>query len=174
MELRGLTCILRNWCDSDLESLVENANNKKVYDNLRDLFPHPYTKEDARHWIDICKNQALPLTNFAVETEGKAVGSIGLVLKEDVHRKNIEIGYWLGEKYWGRGIITEAIKLMVDYAFENFDAVRIYAEFFNGNTGSQRVLEKNGFKYEATLYQSIFKNNRFNDSKIYSLLKKGI
>ena len=109
MELKLNKSRLRPWKEGDEESLVRHANNRAIWRNLRDLFPHPYTLADARHWIQIA-NPSLKTTNFAIVVDGAAVGGIGLVLKDDVFRRSAEIGYWLGEEYWGRGIVSEAVR----------------------------------------------------------------
>jgi RimJ/RimL family protein N-acetyltransferase len=166
---------LRPWQDNDAESLAEVANNKKIFDNLRDGFPHPYTLEDAKNWITSTKSVNDPLVKlFAIDIEGKAVGSIGISLKEDVYRMNAEIGYFIGEPYWNRGIITKTIKLLVEYIFATFDVIRIYAEPYSNNIASQRALEKAGFRCEAIFHQNVIKNGEILDSCIYSILKKDI
>lgn len=163
---QALEVSLRKWQAGDEESLVENANNANIVANLRDIFPHPYTLEDAKFWVKLVQNDA---TNFAIEVDGKAVGGIGILLKEDIHRKNSEIGYWLGEAYWGKGIISASVKEMVDYTFKNYDIHRIYAGIFEYNIASMRVLEKAGFQKEAILKKSLFKNGKLWDEHIYAL-----
>ena len=109
--------LLREWKLSDKESLTENANNINVWNNVRDHFPHPYKVEDAAQFIDMVLSKEQPCIDFAIEIEGKAVGGIGIVLNSDVERISAEIGYWLGENYWNRGIMTDVVKEMVDYSF---------------------------------------------------------
>lgn len=169
IELGNIT--LRNWQEKDIRSLTRNANNKKIWDNLRDEFPFPYTEMAAKEWIKIA-NQNNPLTSFAIVYKGSAVGGIGIVLQTDVFRKNAEIGYWLGEDYWNKGIMTKTLKAITDYAFSTFDIVRIFAHVFESNVSSARVLEKAGFTLEARLKKSIIKNNKIQDCLIYSLLKQ--
>jgi ribosomal-protein-alanine N-acetyltransferase len=135
MELRLSRSVLRQWMPGDEESLVCHANSRKIWRNLRDAFPHPYTLADARRWIQVA-NPALPITNFAIVVEDTAVGGIGLVLKDDVFRRSAEIGYWLGEEYWGRGIVSEAVRAVTDYAFATFDLCRIFAGVFEWNPAS--------------------------------------
>jgi RimJ/RimL family protein N-acetyltransferase len=161
---------LRNWQEKDIKSLAKNANNKKVWDNLRDDFPNPYTELAAKQWIEIA-NQNNPLTNFAIVYKEKAIGGIGIILQTDVYRKNAEIGYWLGEKYWYKGFVTKALKAMVEYTFTNFEVDRIFAQVFESNAASRRVLEKAGFSFEACLKKSIIKNNQVQDCLIFSVLK---
>lgn len=159
---------LRQWQDSDAPGLAGIANNKKIYDNLRDAFPHPYSLKNAEDYISAVKGS---VTMFAIEIDNKVAGSIGFFLKDDVYRKSAEIGYYLAEEYWGKGIMTEVIKKVVEYAFENFNIIRIYAEPFARNTGSRKALEKAGFKLEGILKNSVVKNDIVEDSCIYAILK---
>lgn len=172
MILKSKYFILRPWRENDAEHLAAVADNKKIFDGLRDGFPHPYTLQDAKNWIEIAISQNGPITKlFAIEVDGKAVGSIGIVLKEDVYRKSCEIGYFIGEDYWNRGIVTEAIRIITHYIFNTFDVIRISAEPYANNTGSRRALEKAGYRCEAVLNSSVIKNGQIMDSCIYSLLK---
>lgn len=159
---------LRSWEMSDLPDLVEHANNFKIARNLTDGFPYPYTEENGRFFISEIagKNPELIL---AIVVEGKAVGGIGIHPQTDIMRKNAELGYWLSEKYWGKGIVTEAIKQIVNLAFEKLDITRIYARPFGSNRASQRVLEKAGFMQEARISQNIIKNGTFEDELIYAV-----
>ena len=161
---------LRNWQEKDVKSLAKNANNKNIWDNLRDDFPFPYTEMAAKQWIEIA-NRDKPLTNFAIEYKNKAIGGIGIILQTDVYRKNAEIGYWIGENYWHKGFASKALKAMVDYTFKTFDVERIFAQVFEKNVSSKRVLDKVGFKYEARLKKAIIKNNVIQDCLIYAILK---
>jgi len=161
---------LRNWHEKDIKSLVKNANNKKIWDNLRDEFPYPYTEIAAQEWIKIV-NKDNPTTNFAIEYKGKAVGGIGIIIQTDVFRKNAEIGYWLGEKYWNKGIATKSLKAMVEYTFNNYDINRLIAYVFDSNIASKRVLIKCGFIEEARLKNGIIKNNIIQDCLIYSIIR---
>jgi len=164
--------VLRGWEEDDIESLARIANNKKIFDNLRDGFPHPYTLEDARNYISRVKNHDPKSKLFAIEVDGKIAGNIGVFLKEDIYRKNAEIGYFLAEEWWGKGIMTKVIRKVVDYTFEGCDIIRIYAEPFARNAASRKVLEKAGFKLEAILKNNVIKNDIIQDSCIYSLLKE--
>lgn len=163
--------VLRKWRASDADSIVKYANNKKIADNLRDGFPHPYVLADAQNYIRSMSPDSDARICLAIEAGGEAVGSIGVFLKEDVYRKSAEIGYWLGEPFWGHGIMTEAIRQMCGMAFERLDIVRIYAEPFAYNAGSRRALEKAGFILEGVLRKSICKNGQIHDSCIYALVK---
>ncbi len=165
--------ILRPWRIEDADSLVENANNINIAKYLTDMFPHPYTKENAANFINYA-NSDVPIHIFAIEVDNKAVGGIGIHPQNDIMRKNAELGYWLGEKYWNMGIISKAISLMVDFAFNNYDIVRLYARPFGNNIASQRVLEKNGFKLEARIEKNIFKYDEFLDELIYALRRSNI
>lgn len=170
MELKLQKSTLRPWQTGDEPSLVIHANNKKIWENVRDHFPYPYTMTDAERWVHHAST-SLKESVFAIVVDGKAAGSIGLVRKEDVYRKSMELGYWLGEQFWGRGIITEAIGAITAYGFSTFDIVRIYADVFEWNTASARVLEKNGFIFEARLKKAIYKNGRIGDVLMYAKLK---
>jgi len=122
------------------------ANNKKIFDGLRDRFPYPYSESDAEWFIDFALTKKTPGTHFVIDVNGEAVGGVEVMLKEDIERKNAEIGYWIGESFWGQGIMTKVVKTIVDYAFKNFDIIRIYATPFSSSVGSMKVLEKADFK----------------------------
>lgn len=161
---------IRPWQPGDELSLVENANNAQIWENLRDLFPYPYTLKDAQAWIRLTKKEK-PRCNFAIEVDAKAVGGIGIALQQDVYRKSVEVGYWLGEKYWRRGIMTEAVQALTEYAFETFEICRVYAGIFEWNKASMRVLEKAGYECEGRLKKSVTKNGRTGDQFIYAIIK---
>ena len=157
---------LREWKRSDADALAAIANNKKIWDNVRDRLPFPYTKKDAKEWLDLVKKQKI-VTTFCIDVDGKLVGSIGVTLKDDVYRKTAEIGYFIAEEYWGRGIATEAVKQMVSYVQKKFDIVRIYAEVFEHNKASMKALEKNGFYLECIRKKAAFKNNMILDDYVW-------
>lgn len=159
---------LRPWTMEDLESLVRFANNFNIVKNLMDVFPHPYSIENGKAFIEMATKNSPP-NILAIEVNGEASGAIGIHAQNDIYRKNAELGYWLAEPYWGKGIITKAIVQMVDYGFKSFDIVRIYARPFAHNTGSQKALEKAGFVLEARLKKTIFKNEEFIDELIYAI-----
>ena len=161
---------LRPWSPDDLENLVKYANNFNIAKNLTNLFPHPYTHEDGKHFIKMATIDE-PRRIFAIEVNGEVAGGIGIHPQQDIHCKCAEMGYWLAEPFWGHGIMTGAVKEMVKYAFENFGIIRLYARPFSSNVGSQRVLEKVGFELEARLKKSIFKNGEVLDELIYSIVK---
>lgn len=162
--------IIRNWKGGDAERLALIANNKKIFDNLRDAFPHPYLIEDAKEYISFAQKDDNLSTLFAIEIDGKLMGSIGAFLKDDVYRKNAEIGYYLDEECWGKGIMTKAIIAFTKYLFDSFDINRVFAEPFSRNIGSRRALEKAGFRLEAILKSNVIKNGVIEDSCIYSVL----
>lgn len=162
---------LRPWTINDLDSLVKYANNPKIAGNLTNQFPYPYTPESGKKFIEFA-TQNTPRNIMAIEINGEACGGIGIHPQQDVQCKNAELGYWLAEPFWGKGIITEAIKQMINYGFSNFDITRIYARPFGTNKASQRVLEKTGFALEASFEKTLFKNNEFLDELIYAVRKK--
>lgn len=162
---------LRSWKDSDLESLVKYGNNVDIANNLSDAFPHPYTEEDGRKFLKIFADTEKHLI-LAIDVDGEAVGSIGIHPRRDIYRKNAEIGYWLAEPFWGKGILSKVVPQMVKKGFEKFDIVRLYAPVFARNKASQRVLEKSGFKVEARLYGTVFKNGKFEDEVVLGLRRE--
>jgi len=162
MKLKGNLITLRPLEKSDASALAKVANNKKIYDNVRDMFPHPYSLEDANQFIDFVQ-KATDTPRFAIEYQGEFAGMIGLHSQSDVYRKSLEIGYWLGEAFWGKGIATEAVKLIVDYGFKHHDINRIWAGLFEYNKATKRVLEKNGFEMEGVLKKAVFKNGEYWD-----------
>jgi [ribosomal protein S5]-alanine N-acetyltransferase len=170
MELKFDKFTIRNWRAGDEASLVHHANNRKIWRNLRDRFPYPYKLEDALWWIDFA-NSENPVVSFAIAVDGEAVGGIGLLLRDDIYRLSAEIGYWLGEKYWGRGIVSEAVRGFSNYAFANFEIYRLYAEVFEWNPASMRVLEKAGFQMEGRLRKCVIKDGQVIDVCLYSMTR---
>jgi RimJ/RimL family protein N-acetyltransferase len=165
------TCTVRSWQRRDRDAIVRYANNRKVSINLRDRFPYPYTARDARNWLDVVVDQK-PRTDFAIDVAGEAVGGIGFTPQHDVERRSAEIGYWLGEPFWGRGIATEALIVVTEYAFSNFDLCRLYAHVFDWNGASARVLEKAGYEFEGRLRKSVTKNGRTIDQLMYAIIRE--
>jgi [ribosomal protein S5]-alanine N-acetyltransferase len=159
---------LRPWAETDLDSLVKDANNSKVAKNMADMFPHPYTPEQGIAFIQMTAKNSPP-NILAIEVEGEAAGGIGIHPQADIYRKNAELGYWLAEPFWGKGIMSEAVKQMVKYGFDNWDIHRIYARPFGPNIPSQKVLEKAGFKLEARLEKTFYKNGEYLDELIYAV-----
>lgn len=166
---------LRPFTKEDIESIAFYANNERVAANLRDVFPYPYTKEDAKGYIlaMIAAKDERQIVR-AIEVEGKAVGSIGIFLGNDVYQKSGELGYWIGEAFWGKGVMSEAARQIVKEAFSKFDIERIYAEPFSYNTGSRRVLEKAGFIYEGTMRHGVWKRGQQFDYCMYSILREEV
>lgn len=163
---------IREWKESDAEALAGLLNDKKILDNLRDGLPFPYTVSDALWYINSCLS-ADKNSNFcfAIIYNGNVVGSIGIFRQDNIHFKTAELGYYVGVEHWGKGIMTEAVRLACKRVFDNTDIVRIYAEPFAENIASCRVLEKNGFVLEGILRKNAFKNGVFRDMKMYSLVK---
>ena len=170
MLLRLGRCSVRDWVAEDLPALVRHANNRKVWINLRDRFPHPYTEADGRAFLThvVGRDQQ---TLWAIEVDGEAAGGIGIVLMTDVERVSAEIGYWLGESCWNRGVATEALQAVTTEAFRRFDLQRIFALPFADNPGSIRVLEKAGYALEGRLPQSAIKNGVIRDQLMYGAYK---
>ncbi|MGH9796971.1 MAG: GNAT family N-acetyltransferase [Candidatus Polarisedimenticolia bacterium] len=162
--------IIRDWRAGDAEALIHHANNRRVSINLRDTFPWPYTGRDAAEWIRTATT-ATPVTHFAIEIDGEAAGGIGLRFGRDVFRQAAEIGFWLGEPYWNRGIVTEAVRALTDYAFEHFPIVRIQAGVFDWNPASRRVFAKAGYAYEGCMRQTITKDGKVIDLHVYARLR---
>jgi RimJ/RimL family protein N-acetyltransferase len=159
---------IRPWRAGDEDALVRHANNRKIWINLRDRFPHPYTAQDAARWIQVSTAQPT-VTNWAIEVAGEPVGGIGLRLQEDVDRVSAELGYWLGEPFWNRGIMSRAIPAMTAHGFATLSLTRIYALPFLSNEASQRVLEKAGYRREAVLRRSAIKNGEVLDQALYAI-----
>jgi RimJ/RimL family protein N-acetyltransferase len=163
---------LRPWTMEDLDSLVRHANNFNIAKNMTDSFPHPYSEENGKGFIAFATKDD-PIHIFAIEVDGEAVGGIGLHPQADIHRKNLELGYWLSEKYWGLGIVPRAIKQMVEFGFNTYDVSRIFARPYGTNLASQRVLEKSGFVLEGRFEKSLFKNGEYVDELVYAVRRPG-
>ena len=170
MELKLERCTLRPWRAGDEASLVRHANNRNISRNLRDRFPYPYTAGDADVWIGRASAETPPC-NFAIVVDGAAVGGIGLELGEDVFRRSAEVGYWLGEPFWGRGIVTEAVHAVTEYAFATFDLCRLQAHVFEGHLASARVLEKAGYTLQSRARLAVTKDGRTIDRLEYALTR---
>ena len=170
-----MICRIRKWQLSDAADLAAALSNKKIQNNLRDGLPYPYTEQDAAEYISAMlsadENETFA---FAVTKDNKVIGSIGAFRQGNIHRQTAELGYYIAEEYWGRGIMTEAVKQICKYVFSISDIIRIYAEPFAHNTASCRVLEKAGFQYEGTLRKNAVKNGKVIDMKMYSLLKEDV
>jgi len=167
MKLTLTRSIVRSWTNDDLGSLVKYADNRKIWLNLRDRFPHPYTRRDGREFIHLARSLR-PETMFAIEVDGEAAGGIGFVPHSDVERVSAEIGYWLGEPFWGRGITTEALVAVTKYAIETEHLTRVYAVPYARNDASCRVLEKAGYVLEGRLRRSAIKDGEVIDQLQYA------
>jgi len=169
MHLTLKTCEVRSWRPGDVASVVEHANNRRIWINLRDRFPHPYTAWHARAFIRRARS-SVPETAFALAVDGSAIGGIGFVLHQDVERVSAEIGYWLGEAFWGRGIATEALMAVTRLAIEEHGLTRLFAVPFAHNTASCRVLEKAGYVLEGRLRRSAIKDGVVVDQLQYAFV----
>jgi RimJ/RimL family protein N-acetyltransferase len=169
MQIALTACNVRSWRPADADSLARYADNRKIWINLRDAFPHPYTKRDARDFIRSAM-QRTPETFFAIAVDGEAVGGIGFVLHPDVERVSAEIGYWLAEPFWGRGLATQALAAVTAYAIDTHHLTRVYAVPFAWNAASCRVLEKAGYALEARLRNSAIKDGKLTDQMQYAFI----
>ena len=171
MELRGERCIVRPWRRDDAECLAAQANNPLIARQLRDRFPHPYTRRDAAEFLQRASIDA-PSADFAIEIQGHAAGGIGFVLGGDIERYTAEIGYWLGEPFWGRGAATEALRLVTAHAFERWGLLRMFALPFADNVASRRVLEKARYTCEGILRASCVKFGEPRDQALYARINE--
>ena len=158
---------LRSLKIDDKMSLASLANNKNIFDNVRDYLPFPYKESDAEEFIQLVQKEN-PQTTFAIEYEGQFCGMCGLMLQADVYRKTAEIGYWIGEPFWNKGIATMAVKLLTQYGFNHLDLVRIHTGVFEYNRASMKVLEKNGYEKDGIFKKSIIKNGSIWNEHRYS------
>lgn len=170
-----MNCKIRKWKLSDAADLALAVSNKKVQDNLRDGLPYPYTEQDGVEYIQAMltadENETFA---FAITVSDKVIGSIGVFRQGNIHRRTAELGYYIAENYWNKGIMTEAVKQICEYVFNNSDIIRIYAEPFAYNMASCRVLEKVGFQFEGILKSNAVKNGKIIDMKMYALIKSQI
>jgi RimJ/RimL family protein N-acetyltransferase len=162
-------CTIREWRRDDKPSLLHHANNHAVWRNLTHLFPHPYTEADAERWFDFLERQD-ELTHWAIEVDDQAVGGIGMIRGEGIYHRSAEIGYWLGEDWWGRGIATAAVGALVPELLRRYALIRLEANVFAWNTASMRVLEKCGFVREAVLRSAAVKDGRITDLHVYAFI----
>lgn len=173
MDLAEGNIRLRAFVEEDASALVPLCNNKNIWKNVRDALPHPYTLKDARAFIKIAISKN-PREIFAITCNDHLAGCIGIHPQDDVYRLTAEIGYWIGEPYWGQGIATRAVKLITGYGFETFGLVKIFAGCFEFNSASQSVLLNAGFSREAVLRKAVYKNNKIWDEIRYAIFKKDI
>jgi ribosomal-protein-alanine N-acetyltransferase len=169
MRIELAHCVIRSYRVEDAESLALNANNRKIWKNLRDGFPNPYGIENANIFIQKAMT-ANPETMYAICVEGFAVGGIGFTLHSDIERISAEVGYWLGEPFWSRGIVTEALKAVTKYAIERQKLLRVYAVPFESNKASHRVLEKSGYQLEGRMRKSAIKDGKVMDQFLYAYI----
>jgi [ribosomal protein S5]-alanine N-acetyltransferase len=162
--------IIRPFRKGDEASLALNANHPEIFRYVMDIFPSPYTYDDAVAWIELNEKKIIH-ENLAIVIDGDVVGCVGIVPGTDIHRRSASVGYWLSPGYWGRGIATKACEWLVKYAFDSFDVNRIWAEVFSNNPASARVLTKCGFTHEATLCKAVWKENQVLDELIYSIVR---
>jgi len=163
-------CVLRPWRRGDEAALIRHANNRALWKNLRDRFPHPYTRADADGWVAHASSASGPPLNLAIEVEGEAAGSIGLIPGTDIERYSAEVGYWLGEAHWGKGIASAALASFSTWTFETLPFIRLFALPFATNLGSRRVLEKAGYSHEGTLRSHAVKDGQVLDMALYARL----
>lgn len=160
---------IRRLNKNDKRVLANLANNKEIFNNVRDFFPFPYHEKDAEGFIELCSKEDPPVS-FGIEYNGDLAGVAGLVLQYDIYRKSAEIGYWIGEPYWNKGIATHAVKLIIAYAFDTLKLLKLYCGVFDTNTASQKVVEKCGFEKEGILKKQLIKNNQIMDEYRYGLV----
>lgn len=170
MKIERDKLIIREWTREDRSALARNINNINIWNNVRDGLPFPYTEEDADFFINVVLEKAYQ-QDFAIEIDGMAAGSVGIIPGHDVERLNAEIGFWLGEQFWGRGVMSEAVSLISRYIFENTDMIRLFASVYEYNTASMRVLEKAGFTKIAVFHKAAIKNGKILDLHYYELVK---
>jgi RimJ/RimL family protein N-acetyltransferase len=170
MELNLGDLRVRSWRQADLDALVRHANNPKIAGNLRDQFPHPYSRRDGIDYLNYVRDMEVE-TSFAVEYAGGPIGGVGFLLGADIARISAEIGYWLSEIYWGRGLATRVVQGISDWAFDNYKLTRIFAMAFSYNVGSMRVLEKAGFVREGVMRKSAIKNGVVLDQVLYAKVR---
>jgi len=169
VEIRIRDFLIREWRRGDEESLVRHANNPNVSRHLREIFPYPYTADEATRWI-MHASSKIPTTDFAIVVGGEAAGGIGFFQLGDVARRSVDIGYWLGEAHWAKGIMTDVLRAMSDHIFANFDVCRIQTIVFESNLTSIRVLEKAGYSYEGRQRRAVTKNGITMDALMYALV----
>lgn len=161
---------VRPWKMTDSRRLAESANNLKIWSNVRDYFPHPYKESDGRAFIRMTLSKK-NIEDFAIIINDEAVGGIGFIPGSDIERLNAEIGYWLSEKYWGKGIMSRALNDVINYIFGNTNIIRLFTSVLEYNSASVKVLEKNGFRKVGIQTKAAIKNGKIVDMYSYELLK---
>lgn len=174
-DLDKLGIQLRSWIPSDKASLIKYANNRAIWRNLRNQFPHPYREKDADEWLQSVACEEKP-TQFAIARGTEAIGGIGIMLQGDVFCKSAELGYWLGEPFWGQGIMTAVVNAFSQHVFRRpeLEIARIEAGIFGWNTASMQVLKKAGFHQEAVLKDAVYKDGQFTERVIYRMLRSEV
>lgn len=173
MEIRTHNCTLRPFRESDAASIARHADSREVWLHLRDAFPHPYALSDAEQYIAAVADHD-PVTHFAIEVDQAAVGGISLRVGSDVERRSAELGYWLGEEYWGRGIMSSAVRAITGYALGELGLLRVFAVPFDNNPASVRVLEKAGYRREGLMRKSAVKDGVVLDQFLYAAIREGV
>ncbi|HRI64194.1 MAG TPA: GNAT family N-acetyltransferase [Polyangium sp.] len=161
---------LRPWDTRDIDVLPGIANDRSIWLNVRDGFPHPYDRASAEAWVALCAKGTMP-HSFAIDANGSAIGGIGLHPLDDVHRKTAELGYWLGIAHWGRGFATEAVRAIVEYGFSQLPLERIQAGVYDWNEASSRVLLKANFQFEGRMRRHAFKDTKLVDMLLYARIR---
>lgn len=165
--------LIRDFQLDDIDALVKYANNYNIFRWVKDNFPYPYSNRDAEQWITVSRNTNDGL-NYAITTQKELIGGIGVKFKEDVYRYSWELGYWLGEPFWGKGIATEAVKVFTKYLFSHYNIRSITANVYEGNKASMKVLTKAGFKLDGIIRKAVFKEKLFWDLYVYSILREEV
>ncbi|OJJ21858.1 GNAT family N-acetyltransferase [marine bacterium AO1-C] len=163
--------ILRSLQEADAPDLARHVNNKKIWDNVRDYLPFPYTEKDADEFIALVKGQD-PVLTFGITYAQKICGVIGLEVQQDVYKKSAGFGYWVSEEYWGKGIASTALELITHYGLYQLGYIRLFTSVFEYNLASMRVLEKNGYIKEGIFKKAIFKNNQIWDEHRYAIVRE--
>ena len=171
MELILDDIVLKPYLHEFAEALAVVANNIKIVQNMRDGFPYPYSLQNAHDFIEMCISKETQ-SIFAIFYKGNFAGSVGLHLQEDVYKKSAELGYYVAEKYWNKGIASKSVSLIVKFGFESLHLTRIYAGVFQNNIASMRILEKNDFVLEGIKRKAIFKNNKILDEHFYAIINE--
>jgi RimJ/RimL family protein N-acetyltransferase len=171
MLVEGPRLSLRPYQQGDQDAMIRYGNDKAVWRNLTSRFPHPYTREAADNWIRIANEHPADACNLAIVLGGEAIGAVGFERQADLHTRTAEIGYWLGQPFWGRGLATAALCMATDIAFEQFDFVRLQAGIIDSNLASCRVAEKAGYAFEARLRRHVFKDAQISDMLVYVRLR---
>ena len=167
-----MNCSLRKWRIQDAADLSNALSNRAVQDRLRDGIPFPYSVSDAEEYITaMLKSDPNETVSFAITVDDRAVGTIGAFRGNNIHRQTAELGYYLAEEYWNRGIVTDAVRQLTDYLFTHTDLIRLFATPFSDNFGSCRVLEKAGFQLEGTMRRHAVKNGVVRDMKLYAIVR---